>query len=225
MYVYALQHLAVYIIYVLYKQLALEGIPQWLKHWTGNTKFLRCCFKSPAANSFLRSDIGWASFVLLCASQELCFLNSFVLFWSGSFIAATTPVATSSSECVKWHLPLVTSDLFYFHSSQSCTELIAIRIIIFCSWKSDCERGLLPRCSLQAGEKDKGKQSHKNYLAKEEGNGLSPPTPLNSHQCQYKSRRVSEFIPVPWGPWRETGLPDWCQEPSLTYKISIQAVI
>lgn len=32
MYVYALQHLAVYIIYVLYKQLAPEGIPQWLKH-------------------------------------------------------------------------------------------------------------------------------------------------------------------------------------------------
>lgn len=32
MYVYALQHLAVYIIYVIYKQLALEGIPQWLKH-------------------------------------------------------------------------------------------------------------------------------------------------------------------------------------------------
>lgn len=32
MYVYALQHLAVYIIYVIYKQLALEGIPRWLKH-------------------------------------------------------------------------------------------------------------------------------------------------------------------------------------------------
>lgn len=32
MYVYALQHLAVYTIYVLCKQLALEGIPQWLKH-------------------------------------------------------------------------------------------------------------------------------------------------------------------------------------------------
>lgn len=27
-----LQHLAVYIIYVTYKQLALEGIPQWLKY-------------------------------------------------------------------------------------------------------------------------------------------------------------------------------------------------
>lgn len=32
MYVCALQHSAVYIVYVIYKQLALEGIPQWLKH-------------------------------------------------------------------------------------------------------------------------------------------------------------------------------------------------
>lgn len=45
MYVYVLQHLAVYIIYVIYKQLALEGIPQWLKHWTGNTKVLALQFQ------------------------------------------------------------------------------------------------------------------------------------------------------------------------------------
>lgn len=43
--VYALQHLAVYTIYVIYKQLALEGIPQRLKHWTGNTKVLALQFQ------------------------------------------------------------------------------------------------------------------------------------------------------------------------------------
>lgn len=46
-------------------------------------------------------------------------------------------------------------------------------INVFSTHKSDCENGLLPGCSLQAGEK--GKQSHKDNVAKEEGNGLIPP--------------------------------------------------
>lgn len=69
-------------------------------------------------------------------------------------------------------------------------------INIFSAHKSDCESGLLPRCNLQAGEREKGKHSHKDNVAKEEGHGLIPPIPLNSHQWQNRSGRVNGFAPV-----------------------------
>lgn len=119
MYVYALQHLAVYIIYIIYKQLALEGILLWLKHWTGNTKVLARQFQISTADVFLHfSDIGWVLFILLCASCKLCFVGFIVLFWSDSFIAAITPVAVS-----------VLSDVC--HQSQvTCSTFTHLKVVL-----------------------------------------------------------------------------------------------
>lgn len=91
-YMYTLQHLAVYIIYVLYKLLALEGIPQWLKRRASNTKVLAPRLKVPSGHS-VPSFLFISPFLLPCAGQELCFSGIGVLFWSDCCIAAIALVA------------------------------------------------------------------------------------------------------------------------------------
>lgn len=95
----------------------------------------------------------------------------------------------SSSECVKCCLSPVPGDSFGFYPSPSRAGfIVGTIVIIFCAQKDDCEHGLLPRCSPQAGEKKKkGKQSCKDGVAEEERNGLIPPAPLNSYQQQSKA--------------------------------------
>lgn len=126
MYVCALQHLAVNTIYVICKQLALEGIPQWLKHWTGNTKVLALQFQVSGSQfipSFFWHRLSTAHFALWelgtpCHGHSCIILVRFLH-------CSHHP---GGSECVKRCLSSVTDGLFYFHPSHGCAEFIIIRM-------------------------------------------------------------------------------------------------
>lgn len=226
MYVYALQHLAVYTICVIYKQLVLEGIPQWLKHWTGNTKVLALQFQVSGSQFIpfsFRHRLSTAHFAL-CKLGTLSHGHQCIIlvrFFHHSHHPGGSWVCCLSS---------VTGDLFYFHPSHGCVEFIIIRIHLewqLCALISSVLGKVTvkvvrsPHVACKQVKKEKGKQSHESDVSKEQGNVLIPPAPLNSHQQLYKSRRVNGFVPVPRGPQCKTGFLDWHQEPRLTCKTSI----